>query len=108
MAHPIPRAGDVLTNLAILIVRIGTGVAIGCLLLRRGRHSGAPWLWAALAFDITMTMVERLDSEITPRPACSFPATTSSMSLPACFGCTLAWLLVRERSSSSSDRPQLS
>jgi hypothetical protein len=83
-----------------LIVRIGTGVAIACLLLlRRGRHSGAAWLWAALALDIAMTVAERLDNEI-------YSATGMFVSghnvkhvlASALLGCTLAWLLLREPS----------
>jgi hypothetical protein len=93
-----------------LIVRIGTGVAIACLLLlRRGRHSGPPWLWAALGLVVTMTVVERLDNEI-------YSATGRLVSghnvkhvlAGVLLGCTLAWLLLREPTSPSGDRPQLS
>src|SRR5205823_5307694 len=99
----IPRAGDVLTNIAILAagvaglawwpfavlgsatvlwwawtgragaddlypylaVRIGAGAGMVCLLLlRRGRHTHAKWLVAAIALDVLMTVCERLDYEI--------------------------------------------
>jgi hypothetical protein len=91
------------------LVRIGTGVAIACLRLRRERHSGAPWLWAALALDITMTLVERLDNEL-------YSATGTFVSghnvkhvlAGVLLGCTLARLLLREPTSPSGDRPQLS
>ena len=89
-----------------LIVRIGTGVAIACLLLlRRGRYTRAGWLWAALALDIVMTVAERLDNEI-------YAATRMFVSghnvkhllAGVLLGCTLAWLTLRERRSPSSDR----
>jgi len=107
---PIPRAGNVLINLSILIVRIGTGVAIACLLLlRRGRHSGAPWLWAALALDIALTVAERFDNEIYSATGMFVSGHNVKHVLAGVLlGCTLAWLLLREPSSPSGDRPQLS
>jgi hypothetical protein len=111
---PIPRAGDVLTKGAddlrlYLIVRIGTDVAIACLLLlRRGRHSGAAWLWAALALDVAMTVVERLDNEIYSATGMLVSGHNVKHVLASVLlGCTLAWLLLREPSSPSGDRPQL-
>src|SRR2546423_1347562 len=51
--------------LLYLIVRVGTGLAIACLLLlRRGRYSGAGWLWAALALDAVIAMAESMDKQI--------------------------------------------
>ena len=85
--------------LLYLIVRVGTGLAIGCLLLlRRGRYSGAGWLWAALALDVVMTVAERLDQQI-------YTATASVVSghnvkhllAGVLLGCTLAWLARRKR-----------
>ena len=92
-----------------LIVRIGTGVAIACLLLRRGRHSGAPWLWAALGLDIAMTVAERVDNEIYSATGRFVSGHNVKHLLAGVLrGCTLAWLLLRERTSPSGDRPQLS
>ena len=47
------------------IVRVGTGVAVlGLLILRRGRTRGSGWLWAAIALDVAMTLVERQDRAV--------------------------------------------
>jgi hypothetical protein len=84
--------------LLYLVVRIGTGVAIGGLLLfRRGRYSGAGWLWCALALDVAMTVAERMDKQI-------YSATGSVVSghnikhllAGGLLGCTLAWLVLRQ------------
>jgi len=91
-----------------LFVRIGTGVAIACLLLlRRGRYSAALWLWAALALDIVMTVAERLDNEIYSATG-RFVSGHNVKHLLAgvLLGCTLAWLALRVPSSTSSDRPR--
>ena len=89
--------------LLYLIVRVGTGVAIACLLLlRRGRYSGALWLWAALALDITMTVAERLDNEIYAATGMFVSGHNIKHLLAGVLlGCTLAWLVVREPSSLS-------
>jgi hypothetical protein len=85
--------------LLYLIVRIGAGIMIVCLLLlRRGRYSGAGWLVVAIALDVVMTATERLDHSI-------FAATRSSASghnikhvlAGALLGCVLAWLMRRRR-----------
>ena len=91
-----------------LIVRIGTGVAMACLLLlRRGRYSGAPWLWAALALDVTMTVAERLDNEIYSATGMFVSGhNVKHLLAGVLLGCTLAWLVLREPSSPSGDRPQ--
>ena len=91
-----------------LIVRIGTGVAIACLLLlRRGRHSAALWLWAALALDIVMTVAERLDNEIYSATGMFVSGhNVKHLLAGVLLGCTLAWLALREPSSTSSDRPR--
>ena len=85
-----------------LIVRIGTGVAIACLLLlRRGRHSGVGWLWAGLALDIAMTVAERLDMEIYAATGMIFSGhNVKHLLAGVLLGCPLAWLVVRERTSS--------
>jgi hypothetical protein len=82
-----------------LVVRVGVGVGIVCLLLlrRRGRHSGARWLVAAIALDVVMTIAERLDQDI-------FAATGGLISghslkhllAGALLGCVIAWLARRE------------
>jgi hypothetical protein len=89
-----------------LVVRIGTGVAIACLLLfRRGRYSGAGWLWAALALDIVMTVAERLDHEIYAATGMLVSGhNVKHLLAGALLACTLAWLVVRQRRSSSRDR----
>jgi len=89
-----------------LIVRIGTGVAIACLLLlRRGRYSRSGWLWAALALDIIMTVAERLDNEIYAATGMLVSGHNVKHLLAGLLlGCTLAWLTLRERRSPSSDR----
>ena len=83
---------------------------IACLLLlRRGRHSGAPWLWAALALDIAMTVAERLDNEIYSMTGMFVSGHNVKHVLAGVLlGCTLAWLLLREPSSPSGNRAQLS
>jgi len=93
-----------------LMVRSGTGVAIACLLLlRRGRHSGAPWLWAALALDITMIVAERLDQEICSATGMFVSGHNLKHLLAGVLlGCTLTWLLLRGPSSAPSDQPQRS
>ena len=51
--------------LLYLIVRIGTGVGIVLLLiLRPPRHTGTIWLAAAVACEIVMAALERLDHEV--------------------------------------------
>jgi hypothetical protein len=89
-------SGDLLLY---LIVRVGAGVLIVCLLLlRAGRHSGVGWLWAALALDVVMTVGERLDYPI-------FAATRGIASghnvkhvlAGALLGCILVWLVRRRR-----------
>jgi hypothetical protein len=89
-----------------LAVRIGAGVAIACLLLlRRGRHTHAGWLVAAIALDVVMTIAERLDYEI-------FAATHALVSghnakhlfAGALLGCVLVWL-ARRQPSVRSRRP---
>ena len=91
--------------LLYLVVRVGAGVAIACLLLlRRGRHSRALWLVAAIALDIVMTIAERLDYEI-------YAATRMLLSghnlkhllAGALQGCILAWLACRQ----PSHRPEI-
>jgi hypothetical protein len=93
-----------------LIVRIGTGVAIAfLLLLRRGRYTAAPWLWAALALDIVMTVAERLDNEIYSETGMLVSGhNVKHLLAGVLLGCTLAWLALREPSSPSGDRPRLS
>ena len=90
-----------------LIVRIGTGVAIACLLLlRRGRYSGAGWLWAALVLDVVMTVAERLDNEIYSATGMFVSGhNVKHLLAGVLLGCTLAWLLLREPSPPSGDRP---
>src|ERR1700694_525239 len=92
-----------------LMVRIGTGVAMGGRLLRCGRHSGAPWLWAALGLAIAMTVAERVDNEIYSATGMFVSGhNVKHLLAGVLLGCTLAWLLLRERTSPSGDRPQLS
>ncbi len=81
-----------------LIVRIGTNVAIAFLLfLRRGRYSGAGWLWAALALDVIMTAAERLDYEIYAATGMLVSGHNVKHVLAgALLACTLAWLMRRE------------
>jgi hypothetical protein len=83
--------------LLYLLVRVGAGVAVVCLLLlRRGRHTRAGWLVAAIALDVVMTIFERLDYEI-------FDATHTLISghsvkhllAGALLGCILSWLVRR-------------
>jgi hypothetical protein len=98
-------AGSVLWWLATgdlllyLVVRVGAGVMIACLLLlRRGRHDGTVWLVAALVLDAVLTVCERLDYPI-------FVATggiASGHNLKHIFagmllGCVIAWLVRRRR-----------
>ena len=89
-----------------LIVRIGTGVAIAfLLLLRRGRYSGAGWLWAALALDVTMTVAERFDDEIYPATGMLVSGHNLKHLLAGILlGCTLAWLARRRPLSRSGGR----
>lgn len=48
-----------------LVGRLGAAVAIAVLLvLRRGRHGAAAWLWTALVLEAAMTVAEKLDYEI--------------------------------------------
>jgi hypothetical protein len=84
--------------LLYLVVRIGAGLGVVCLLLLRpGRHSHAGWLVAAIALDIVMTVSEVLDHEI-------FAATRGLISghsvkhllAGAVLGCILAWLTLRK------------
>jgi hypothetical protein len=84
--------------LLYLLVRVGAGVAIVCLLLlRRGRYTGGGWLLAVIALEIAMVISERLDYEI-------FAATRMLVSghnlkhllAGALLGCVLAWLARRE------------
>ena len=86
-----------------LMMRIGTGVAIACLLLLcRGRHSGAPWLWAALALDVVMTVAERLDNEIYSATGMFVSGHNVKHLLAGLLlGCALAWLALREPASPS-------
>jgi hypothetical protein len=88
-----------------LMVRIGTGVAIACLLLlRRGRHSGAPWLWAALALDVVMTVAERLDNEIYSATGMFVSGhNVKHLLAGVLLGCALAWLALREPASPSAN-----
>ena len=83
--------------LLYVVVRAGAGLAIVfLLLLRRGRHSHAVWLVAAIALDVLMTAAEALDRPI-------FAATGGLVSghnlkhllAGALLGCILAWLLQR-------------
>jgi hypothetical protein len=83
--------------LLYVVVRVGAGVMIACLLLlRRGRHDGAVWLVAALLLDAVMTACERMDYPI-------FAATggiASGHNLKHIFaglllGCVIAWLVRR-------------
>ena len=109
MCGPIPRAGDVLTNLAILAAGVAGIVLwgrarveideIACLLLlRRGRHDGTAWLVAALVLDAVMTVCERMDYPI-------FAATGGIASghnlkhilAGMVLGCVVVWLLRRRR-----------
>ncbi|HXL84469.1 MAG TPA: hypothetical protein VN989_10145, partial [Casimicrobiaceae bacterium] len=63
--------------------------------LRRGRHSGAPWLWAALGLDITMTVAERLDNEIYSATGMLVSGhNVKHLLAGVLLGCTLAWLLL--------------
>ena len=88
-----------------IVVRFGTGIAIvWLLLLRRGRHSHAGWLAAAIALDIVMTVAEGLDRPI-------FAATGGLVSghnlkhllAGALLGCVLMWLLRRRPRSPQAD-----
>jgi hypothetical protein len=91
-----------------LIVRIGTGVAIAfLLLLRRGRYSGAGWLWAALALDVAMSVAERLDNEIYSATGMIVSGhNVKHLLAGVLLGCTLAWLVLRRPLSSSSELPR--
>jgi hypothetical protein len=89
-------SGDLLLY---LIVRVGAGVLIACLLLLgAGRYSGVGWLWTALALDVVMTVGEGLDYPI-------FAATRGVASghnvkhvlAGALLGCILVWLVRRRR-----------
>jgi hypothetical protein len=90
-----PASGDLLLY---LIVRVGAGVLIVCLLLRAGRHSGVGWLWTALALAVVMTVSEGLDYPI-------FAATRGVISghnvkhvlAGALLGCIIVWLVCRRR-----------
>jgi hypothetical protein len=93
------RGGDGGDLMLYVVVRGGAGLAIlFLLLLRRGRHSHAGWLVAAIVLDIVMTACELLDREI-------FAATRGLVSghsmkhllAGALLGCILAWLVRRER-----------
>jgi hypothetical protein len=90
-----------------LIVRIGTGVAIAfLLLLRRGRYSGAGWLWAALALDVTMTLAERLDYEIYGATGLVLSGhNVKHLLAGVLLACTLAWLVRREPLTRSGNPP---
>ena len=103
-AYALLVAGMLLTALGS---RIGTGVAIACLLLlRRGRYSGAGWLWAALVLDVIMTVAERLDNEIYSATGMFVSGhNVKHLLAGVLLGCTLAWLLLREPSPPSGDRP---
>ena len=91
-----------------LVVRVGAGLMILCLLLlRRGRHTHAGWLVAAIALDIVMTVAERLDSPI-------YAATGGLVSghnlkhllAGALLGCVLMWLLQRRPRSPEAAEPR--
>ena len=94
--------------LLYVVVRVGAGIAIVfLLLLRRGRHSHAGWLLAAIALDVLMTVAEALDRPI-------FAATGGLVSghnlkhllAGALLGCILAWLLQRRARPPVADDPR--
>ena len=80
-----------------MIVRVGTGMAIGfLLLLRRGRHSGGGWIWAALVIDLVLTLAERLDYEIYAVTGMRVSGHNVKHVLAGMlFGCALGWLAFR-------------
>lgn len=87
-------SGDLLLY---LVVRVGAGAMIACLLLLRpGRYSGVGWLWAALVLDVVMTVSERLDSAIfaTTRGIAS-GHNIKHVLAGALLGCILVWLVRR-------------
>jgi hypothetical protein len=94
--------------LPYLVVRVGAGLMIVCLLLlRRGRHSHAGWLVAAIGLDVVMTVAEGLDRPI-------FAATGGLVSghnlkhllAGALLGCVLMWLLRRRPRSPEAGEPR--
>lgn len=91
--------------LLYLVVRVGAGVMIACLLLlRRGRHDGGGWLVAALLLDAVMTVCERMDQSI-------FAATGGIASghnlkhilAGLLLGCVIGWLVRRRRQPPASE-----
>ena len=75
----------------------------------------APALYGMLRFvfgpmpQVAMTVVERLDNEIYSATGVFVSGHNVKHVLAGVLlGCTLAWLLLREPSSPSGDRPQLS
>jgi hypothetical protein len=86
--------------LLYVLVRVGAGMGIVCLLLLRiGRHTHARWLVAAIALDVVMTISERLDYEIFATTHTLVSGHTVKHVLAgALLGCVLVWLIRRERS----------
>jgi len=87
--------GDLLLYVAMRAVA-GLGI-VSLLLFRRGRHTHAGWLVAAMMLGIVMTVCEAMDREI-------FAAThgiisghsTKHLVAGAMLGCVIAWLALRE------------
>jgi hypothetical protein len=83
--------------LLYLVVRIGAGTAIALLLiLRKPRHTGTVWLLAALAAEVAMAFLERLDHE-----ALRFTGLVSGHSLKHVIAgvglaCVFGWLRARK------------
>jgi hypothetical protein len=91
------RGGDGGDLMLYVVVRGGAGLAIlFLLLLRRGRHSHAGWLGAAIVLDIVMTACELLDREIFAATGGFISGHTMKHLLAGgLLGCVLAWLTLR-------------
>lgn len=81
-----------------LVGRLGAGVVIAVLLvLRRGRHDAARWLWAALALEVAMTVAEKLDYEIfTFTGGFASGHNLKHLLAGALLACLFAWLARRK------------
>jgi len=89
------------------VVRVGTGAAIVVLLiLRPGRTRGAGWLWAAIALDVAMTLLERYDRAVWDATGeLASGHNVKHLLAGAVLACVFAWLTHRApRPATAQDR----
>jgi hypothetical protein len=87
--------------LLYLVVRVGAGLMIFCLLLlRRGRHDGTVWLVAALVLSAVMTACEYMDYPIfAASGGIASGHNLKHILAGILLGCVIAWVVRRHRQS---------